>query len=64
MWVSLSRSEARRMLSWWARGVEATGLVRESGGMWWNMVLASRWARTRPLSVGGEVLRDMMDSVG
>jgi hypothetical protein len=40
------------------------GLVRDRGGIWWNMVLASRWARTRHLSVGGEVLRDMMVSVG
>jgi hypothetical protein len=28
------------------------------------MVHASRWARTRHLSVGGEVLRDMMDYMG
>jgi hypothetical protein len=48
----------------WARSVVAMGLVRERGGMWWSMVLASRWARTRHLSVGREALRDMMDSVG
>jgi hypothetical protein len=47
----------------WARSVEAIGLVRESGGMLWNKVSASRWARTRHRSAGGE-LRDMMDSVG
>jgi hypothetical protein len=55
------------VLSWgvkWARSVEAMGLVRESGGMWYNMVHASRWARTRHLSVGGEMLHVMMDSVG
>jgi hypothetical protein len=39
------------------------GLVRESGGILWNMVPASRWARARHRSVDGE-LRDMMDSVG
>jgi hypothetical protein len=39
-------------------------LVHEGGGLWWNMVPASRWTRTRHLSVGGEVLRDMMDYVG
>jgi hypothetical protein len=38
--------------------------VRESGKMLWNKVHAPRWARTRHRSVGGEVLRDMMDSVG
>jgi hypothetical protein len=67
MWVALSRSEGKRVLSWWVkwvRSVEAMGLVRESGEMLWNMVPASRWARTRHLSVVGEVLRDMMDSVG
>jgi hypothetical protein len=61
------RSEARMVLTWRvkrARSVEAMGLVRESGGMWWNMVPASRWARTRHRSVGGEELPDMMDSVG
>jgi hypothetical protein len=30
----------------------------------WNMVPASRWARTKHRSVGGEELRVMMDSVG
>jgi imidazole glycerol phosphate synthase subunit HisF len=40
------------------------GLVRESGGMLWNMVPASRWARNMHRSVGGEVLLVMMDSVG
>jgi hypothetical protein len=67
MWVALSLSEARRVLSWrvkWARRVEAMGLVRNSGGMLWNMVHASRWARTRHRSVGGEEQFDMMDSVG
>jgi hypothetical protein len=67
MWVALSRNEARRVLSRrvkWARSVEAMGLVRERGGMLWNMVHASRWARTMHRSVGGEELRDMMDSVG
>jgi hypothetical protein len=67
MWVALSLSEARRVLSWrvkWARSVEIMGLVRESGGMLWNKVPASRWARTRHRSVGGGKLRDMMDSVG
>jgi hypothetical protein len=67
MWVTLSRSEACRVLSWrvkCARRVEAMGLVRESGGMLWNMVPASRWARTMHRSVGGEKLPDMMDSVG
>jgi hypothetical protein len=67
MWVALSRSEVKRVLSWrvkWARSVEAMGLVRESGGMLWNIVLASRWARTMHRSVGGEELLDMMDSVG
>ena len=56
MCVGLSRSEAKRVLSWlvkWARSVEAMGLVRENGGMLWNMVPASRWALTRHLSVGG-----------
>jgi hypothetical protein len=48
----------------WARSVEAMGLVRERGGIWWNMVLASRWARTRHVSVGGEEVRDMVDYVG
>jgi hypothetical protein len=48
----------------WARSVEAIGLVRESGGMLWNMVPASRWACTRHRSVGGEELPDMMDLVG
>jgi hypothetical protein len=65
--MALSQSEARRVLSWrvkWARSVAAIGLVRVRGGMWWNMVPASRWARTRHLSVGGEVLCVMMDSVG
>jgi hypothetical protein len=65
--VALSRSEARRVLSWrvkWARSVEAMGLVRESGGILWNMVLASRYARTRDRSVGGEELPDMLYSVG
>jgi hypothetical protein len=67
MWVALSRSDAKRVWSWWvkwARSVEAMGLVMESGGMLWNMVHASRWARTRHRSVGGEVMPDMMDSVG
>jgi hypothetical protein len=67
VWVALPRSEARRVLSWWvqwARIVEVMGMVRESGGIWWNKVRAWRWVRTRHLSVGGEVLRDMMDSVG
>jgi hypothetical protein len=67
IWVVLSRSEARRVLSWrvkWARRVVAMGLVRDRGGIWWNMVPASRWARTRHMRAGGEVLRDMMDSVG
>jgi hypothetical protein len=66
MWVALSRSEARRALSWrvkWSRSVEAMGLVKKSGGMLWNMVPASLWARTRHRSVGGE-LRVMVDSVG
>jgi hypothetical protein len=66
MWVALSLSDARRMLSWWvkwARSVDAMGLVRVSGGMLWNMVPASRWALTRHRRVGGE-WRDMMDSVG
>jgi hypothetical protein len=67
MWVALAPSEVGRVLSWWlkwARSVEAMGLVRESEGMWWNMVPASRWTRTRDLSVCGEVLSDMMDYVG
>ena len=67
MCAALSRSEARRVLSWlvkWARSVEAIGLVRESGGMLWIMVPASRWALTRHLSVGGVEWPDMMDSVG
>jgi hypothetical protein len=54
------------VLSWrvkWSWSVEAMGLVRESGGLLWNMVHASRWARTMHRSVGGE-LRVMMDSVG
>jgi hypothetical protein len=42
----------------WARSVEAMGLVRESGGMLWNMVPASRCALTRHLSVGGVVCHD------
>jgi hypothetical protein len=65
--VALSRSEARRVLSWlvkWTRSVEAMGLVRESGGILWNMVPASRWALTRHLSVGGVDRLDMMDSLG
>jgi hypothetical protein len=57
-----------RVSSWrvkWARSVEAMGLVRNmGGGILWNMVFASRWARTGRLSVGGEELRDMMDFVG
>jgi hypothetical protein len=67
MWVALSRSDARRVVSWrvkWARSVEAMRLVRESGGMLWNMVPASRWARTMQRSVGEEELPVMMDSVG
>jgi hypothetical protein len=67
IWVALSRSEARRVVSWWVKwvwSVEARGLVRERRGMCWNMVHASRWARTRQRSVGGEVLLVMMDSVG
>jgi hypothetical protein len=67
MWVALSLSEAGRVLSWrvkWSRSVEAMGLVRDSGGMMWNMVPASRWARTMHRSVGGEELPDMMDLVG
>jgi hypothetical protein len=67
MCVALSRSEARRVLSLlvkWARSVEAIGLVREIGGMLWNMVPVSRWALTRHLSVGGVERHDMMDSVG
>jgi hypothetical protein len=67
MWMALSLSEAKRVLSWrvkWARNVKAMGLVRESGGMLWNMVLASRWARTMHRIVGGEELPDIMDSVG
>jgi hypothetical protein len=66
MSVALSHREAGRVVFWrvkWARSVEAMGLVRESGGMMWNMVHASRWARTRQRSVGRE-LRVMMDSVG
>jgi hypothetical protein len=66
MWVALSRSETRRVLSWrvkWARSVEAMGLVRKSGRMLWNMVHASRWASTMHRSVVGE-LRVVMDSVG
>jgi hypothetical protein len=39
------------------------GVGEGEGGMLWNMVPASRWARTRHRSVGGE-LRDIMDSVG
>jgi hypothetical protein len=65
--VALPLSEARRVLSCqvkWSLSVEAMGLVRESGGMLWNMVPASRWARTRHRSEGGEELPDMMDSVG
>ena len=45
MSVALSRNEARRALSLvvkWARSVEAIELVRESGGMLWNRVPASR----------------------
>jgi hypothetical protein len=67
MCVALSRSEARKVLSClvkWVRRVEAMGLVRESGGMLWNIEPASRWALTRHLSVGGEELPDMMDLVG
>jgi hypothetical protein len=67
MWVAMFRSEARRVLSWrvkWSRSVEAMGLVRESGGMFWNTVPASRWARTMHRSVGGEELPYMMGSVG
>jgi hypothetical protein len=54
------------VLSWrvrWSRSVEAMGLVRENGGMLWNMVPASRWARVRHRSVGGE-LHVNIDSVG
>jgi hypothetical protein len=67
MWVALSWSRARSVSSRrvkWARSVVAMGLVRERGGIWWNMVPASRWARTRHRSVGGEVLRDMVDYMG
>ena len=32
--------------------------------MLWNMVPGSRWARTRHRNVGGEVLPNMIDSVG
>jgi hypothetical protein len=39
-------------------------LVRESGGILWNMVPASRWTLTRHLSVGGVELRVMIESVG
>jgi hypothetical protein len=45
MCVALSRSKARRVLSWlvkWARSVEAIGLVRDSGGMLGNKGPASR----------------------
>jgi hypothetical protein len=39
--------------------------VGEGGAwMWWNMVSASRWARTRLRSMGGELLPIMTDSVG
>mgnify|MGYP003689911131 CR=1 FL=1 len=48
----------------WARRVVGMGLVRESGGMLWNMVPASRWARTKHFSVGGVRQVDMMDSEG
>jgi hypothetical protein len=57
----------RRVLSWWvkwARLVEAMGLVKERGGIWWDMVPASRWARTRQRSAGGEMVPVMMDSEG
>jgi hypothetical protein len=67
MCVAQSLSEASRVLSClvkWARSVEAIGLVRESDGMLWNMVPASRWARTMHRTVGGEELPHMMDSVG
>jgi hypothetical protein len=40
IWVALSRSEAKRVLSW--RVKWAMGLVRERRGMLWNMVSASR----------------------
>jgi hypothetical protein len=48
----------------WVRIVEAIGLVRERGGMLGNIMPTSRWARSRLLSVGGENLSDMIDSVG
>ena len=43
--VALSLSDVRSAVSWlvkWVRIVEAMGLVRESGGMLWNRVPASR----------------------
>jgi hypothetical protein len=56
-----------RVSSWrvkWARSAVAMGLVRERGEMWWNMVPASRWARTRQMSVRGKEPRGMMDFMG
>jgi gamma-glutamyl:cysteine ligase YbdK (ATP-grasp superfamily) len=67
IWVVLSRRDARREVSWrvkWAQRVVAMGFVRDRGRMWWNMVPASRWARTKHLRVCGELVRDMMDFVG
>jgi hypothetical protein len=54
-------------VSWrvkWARIVVAMGLVRDRGMLWWNMVPASRWARTRYLRADGELVLDTMDSLG
>jgi hypothetical protein len=40
--------------------METMGFMREKGGMWWENMPASRWAR----SVGGEEPRDMIDCEG
>jgi hypothetical protein len=40
------------------------GIGEGEGGICWDMVPASPWARTRHLSVDGEEPRDIMDFVG
>jgi hypothetical protein len=47
-------------------GVECGGDGAGEGawGIWWNMVPASRWVRTRHVSVGGKEPRVMMESMG
>jgi hypothetical protein len=67
MWVALSRREVRRVSSWrgkWAQECRGDGVGEGEGRVWWKNVPASRWVRTRHLSMGGEEPCDMMDPMG